>query len=248
MNKGTVLKARGLTLAYGLTPALRGIDLDVRHGEILAVTGPSGSGKSSLLLCLAGVLAPDAGTVEFGERVISAESEAARSRLRREQFGVLFQFGQLVEELPAVENVALPLLLGGMKRAEAFDRAQSWLHRFGVGDQADHRPGQMSGGQAQRVAVARAMVTEPAVLFADEPTGALDSMAAEQVMTAIAETARETGTTVVLVSHEARVAAYGDRDIEVRDGRLSGGLGVNGAVLGSAASASASASSPRAGS
>ena len=233
MNEGIVLGARGLTMDYGLTPALRGVDLDVRRGEILAVTGPSGSGKSSLLLCLAGVLVPDAGTVTFGERVISAEGEAARSRLRREQFGVLFQFGQLVEELPAVENVALPLLLGGMKRAEAFDRAQSWLQRFGVAANADQRPGQMSGGQAQRVAVARAMVTEPVVLFADEPTGALDSIAAEQVMGAIAETARETGTTVVLVTHEARVAAYGDRDIEVRDGQVASGT-----VVGSGATTS----------
>ncbi|WP_235530721.1 ABC transporter ATP-binding protein [Phycicoccus sp. Root563] len=219
----TVLSARGLELTYGLTPALRGVDLDVRQGEVLAVTGPSGSGKSSLLLCLAGVLKPDMGTVRFGERVISAESEKVRSRLRREEFGVLFQFGQLVEELPAVENVALPLLLGRMRRAEALDRAQTWLHRFGVGDVADHRPGQMSGGQAQRVAVARAMVAEPAVLFADEPTGALDSIAAEEVLAALVEAARDHGTTVVLVTHEARVAAYCDRDVEVRDGRLAGG-------------------------
>ena len=214
------LIARGLRLDYGRTAALRGVDLTVGRGEVLAVTGRSGSGKSTLLLCLAGVIAPDAGEVIWGERTISAEREKERSALRRSDFGVLFQYGQLVEELTALDNVALPLLLGGTPRASAESVARSWLDRFGVGELAGARPKQMSGGQGQLVAVARALVTEPAVLFADEPTGALDSLAGEAVMAAVVETARDQGTTVVLVTHDHRVAAYGDREVEMRDGLL----------------------------
>lgn len=215
-----VLRARSLVVSYGRTAALRGVTLNVRRGEILAVTGPSGSGKSTLLLTLAGILVPDAGEVHFGDRCITAENEASRSRLRRNQFGVLFQFGQLVPELTAEENVALPLLLSGRRRGAAVAAATTWLDRFGMADLAKVRPPEMSGGQAQRVAVARAMVTEPEVLFADEPTGALDTLAGEQVMTQLVRVAREAGTTVVLVTHDARTAAYGDREVVVRDGVL----------------------------
>ncbi len=219
-DRHEALSARALVVSYGKTPALRGVSMSVRRGEILAVTGPSGSGKSTLLLCLAGILTPDAGEVHFGERCISAESESARSRLRRREFGVLFQFGQLVPELTAAENVALPLLLGGRRRRAAVTAATTWLERFGVADLADVRPPSMSGGQAQRVAVARAMVTEPQVLFADEPTGAMDTLAGEQVMAQLVRVAREGGTTVVLVTHDAAIAAYGDREVLVRDGLL----------------------------
>lgn len=220
-NRGeTMLRARSLVVSYGHTPALRGITLDVCRGEILAVTGPSGSGKSTLLLALAGILVPDAGEVWLGERRISAESEASRSRLRREQFGVLFQFGQLVPELTAAENVALPLLLSGRRRSPAVTAATTWLDRFGVADLAKVRPPEMSGGQAQRVAVARAMVTEPEVLFADEPTGALDALAGEQVMAQLVRVAREASTTVLLVTHDARVAAYAEREVQMQDGTL----------------------------
>jgi putative ABC transport system ATP-binding protein len=213
-----VLGATGLVLDYGRRPALRGVDLRVEPGEVLAVTGRSGSGKSSLLLCLAGVLVPDAGEVRWGDRVVSTLPEKERSALRRSEFGVLFQYGQLVSELTALDNVALPLLLGGAPRPSAEEVARSWLDRFGVAALAGARPREMSGGQAQLVAVARALVTEPAVLFADEPTGALDSLAGEDVMAALIETARDQGTSVVLVTHDARVAAYGDREVEVRDG------------------------------
>lgn len=185
----------------------------MQRGEILAVTGPSGSGKSTLLMCLAGILAPDAGDVFYGDRRISGENEAQRSRLRRREFGVLFQFGQLVPELSAVENIALPLLLDGKRRSAAVAAATTWLERFDVGGLAGVRPPQMSGGQAQRVAIARAMVTEPDILFADEPTGALDSLHGEQVMTQVTRVVREAGTSVVLVTHDARIAAYGDREI-----------------------------------
>jgi putative ABC transport system ATP-binding protein len=217
-----VLRARGLVKRFGQTEALRGIDVEVGRGEILAVVGPSGSGKSTLLHCLAGILAPDVGSVELDGRRIDDLGEAERSRLRRTDFGFVFQFGQLVPELPAVENAALPLLLDGRSRGDALAAAQGWLDRLGLNGLGDRRPGEMSGGQAQRVALARALVVEPRVVFADEPTGSLDSLAGEQVMNLLTGVARTDGVTVVLVTHEPRVAAYADREIVVRDGRVSG--------------------------
>lgn len=222
-----VLIARSVVKAYGGTPAVRGISLHVERGEILTVTGPSGSGKSTLLLCLAGVLRPDAGDVvlrgrDGSERAVGSASEAVRSKLRRTRFGVLFQFGQLVPELTAAENVAMPLLLEGSKRRPALTVARDWLGRFDVADLADVRPSEMSGGQAQRVAVARAMVTEPEVLFADEPTGALDTVSGDRVLGQLVRVVREAGTSVVLVTHDARVAAHGDREVVVRDGAVAG--------------------------
>jgi putative ABC transport system ATP-binding protein len=171
---------------------------------------------------LAGILRPDAGEVSFAGRRIDTESESVRSALRRREFGVLFQFGQLVPEMTAAENVGLPLLLSGVRRREAMTAARLWLDRFGVADLADQRPPEMSGGQAQRVAVARALVTEPEVLFADEPTGALDTFAGEQVLVQLTRVAREAGTTVLLVTHDAQVAAYADREVVIRDGVVDG--------------------------
>ena len=194
--------------------------LDVAEGEIVAVTGPSGCGKSTLLHCLAGILRPDAGEVLYREHRLDTLSERMRSRLRRTEFGVLFQFGQLVAELTAAENVALPLLLAGTGRREARGAALAWLERLGVADLADSRPGEMSGGQQQRCAVARALVTEPRVLFADEPTGALDSLTSEQLLGQLVRLAREQRTTVVLVTHDAQVAAYADREVALRDGAV----------------------------
>jgi len=213
-----MLTATGLHKNFGPVPALRGAGLTVEAGEVLAVMGPSGSGKSTLLHCLAGILRVDAGTVTYREQDLGLWSEAARSRLRRTEFGVLFQFGQLVPELTAVENVALPLLLAGTGRREARQTALDWLDRLGVAEFAEQRPGTMSGGQQQRCATARALVTEPRVLFADEPTGALDVLTGEQVLGQIVRVAREQGTAVVLVTHEASVAAYADREVALRDG------------------------------
>ena len=215
-----VLVATGLVKRFGLTEALRGVDLTVNRGEILAIMGPSGSGKSTLLHCLAGILAPDDGSVELDGRRIDDLGEAARSTLRRTEFGFVFQFGQLVPELPAIENAALPLLLNGQSRRAALDVARSWLARLGLERLADRRPGELSGGEAQRVAIARALAIGPRVVFADEPTGSLDSLAGEQVMNLLTDAARTEGVTVVLVTHDARVAAYADREIVVRDGRI----------------------------
>ncbi|GGM60921.1 ABC transporter ATP-binding protein [Micromonospora sonchi] len=231
----TQLQARGLVKSYGPTPALHGITLDVAEGEIVAVTGPSGCGKSTLLHCLAGILRPDAGEVVWRDQRIDTWPEAARSRLRRTEFGVLFQFGQLVAELTAAENVALPLLLAGTGRRAARTAALTWLDRFGVAELADVRPGEMSGGQQQRCATARALVTEPRVLFADEPTGALDTLTGEQVLTQLVRLAREQRTTVVLITHEPRIAAYADREIVLRDGVIDHtGLGLDASLAGGA--------------
>ncbi|MFI2351823.1 ABC transporter ATP-binding protein [Streptomyces sp. NPDC019443] len=215
-----VIETRAVTKSYGPSPALRGISLALQEGEIVAVTGPSGCGKSTLLHVMSGILRPDGGEVRYRGARIDEMNEARRSLLRRTDFGVLFQFGQLVAELPAVENVALPLLLGGTGRREATAQAADWLDRLGVAELAQQLPGEISGGQQQRVALARALVTGPKVLFADEPTGALDSLAGEVVMGHMVRAARTQGTSVMLVTHDATVAAYADREIRLRDGML----------------------------
>jgi len=216
---GSLLMADDLHKSYGHTPALDGAEFSIHPGEVVAVMGPSGSGKSTLLHCLAGIVRPDSGSVHYGGRELSAMSDSERSGLRRGEFGFVFQFGQLVPELTCVENVALPLRLSGVKRKEAEARSLSWMERLEVAAVAAKRPGEVSGGQGQRVAVARSLVTGPRVLFADEPTGALDSLNGERVMELLTEAARETRTAVVLVTHEARVAAYSDREVVVRDGK-----------------------------
>jgi putative ABC transport system ATP-binding protein len=209
-----IITATGLHKSFGETHALRGIDLTVERGEILAVMGPSGSGKSTLIHCLAGVLAPDAGTVTVDGVDLTSLSADARARLRLERIGFVFQFGQLLPDLTAADNVALPLLMNKVGRKEAAERALAHLEMLGLGDQANKVPGDMSGGQAQRVAIARAL--------ADEPTGSLDSVSAENVLTQMLAAVRESGTSVVLITHDPRTAAHADREVIVRDGRLSG--------------------------
>jgi putative ABC transport system ATP-binding protein len=214
-----LLSCRGLEKGFGATPALRGASLDIAPGEIVAVMGPSGSGKSTLLHCAAGIITADAGEVVFDDRQIGSLSDAERSRLRRSEFGFVFQFGRLVPELSCEENVALPLRLSGTPRKQAGRQAREWLERLEVSELASRMPNDVSGGQGQRVAVARGLVTRPRVVFADEPTGALDSLNGERVMQLLTAAARETEAAVVLVTHEARVAAYSDREVIVRDGR-----------------------------
>ena len=218
---GTILQARDLLVSFGETPALRGASVSVKRGEVVAVMGPSGSGKSTLLHCLAGILVADSGQVHFEGQRIDTLRETERSRLRRDHFGFVFQFGQLVPELTAEENVALPLLLGGTRREAALREARGWFERLDLEGMERHRTGEMSGGQSQRVALARGLVARPDVLFADEPTGSLDSLNGELVMGLLTRAAREQGSTVILVTHESRVAAYADREVVVRDGRVS---------------------------
>jgi putative ABC transport system ATP-binding protein len=215
-----LLTGRGLRKSFGPTPALRGMDLSVDAGEVLAVMGPSGSGKSTLLHCLAGILTPDAGEVTFDGRRVDQLPDRERSRLRRAEFGFVFQFGQLVPELPVLENVALPLLLGGRGRRAAVAAAEEWLPRLGLDGLGRRLPGELAGGQGQRVAIARALIAGPRLVFADEPTGSLDSVAADEVMELLVTTAKEERIGVVVVTHEPRVAAYADRRVTMRDGRV----------------------------
>lgn len=217
---GATLSCHDLHKSFGQTPALRGASFSAVQGEIVAVMGPSGSGKSTMLHCLAGILVPDSGEVYLGDERVDLLGEARRSELRRGRFGFVFQFGQLVPELSALENVALPLLLAGRRRPEAFAAAARWFEPLGLDGLESRRSGELSGGESQRVALARGLVGRPRVLFADEPTGSLDSLTGEQVMDLLVDGARSEGATVIIVTHEPRVAAYADREVMVRDGRV----------------------------
>jgi putative ABC transport system ATP-binding protein len=217
---GCLIEARDVYMSFGRTPALVGASLSAASGEILAVMGPSGSGKSTLLHCLAGIFTPDAGEVWFDGRRLDTASDTERTQLRRTAFGFVFQFGQLVPELTVADNIALPLLLNRVGRKAAYAKAAAWLPRLALDGLGARRTGELSGGQAQRVALARAVVAEPRVLFADEPTGSLDTLTGEMVMDLLVGIAREEGMTVVLVTHDARVAAYADREVMVRDGKV----------------------------
>lgn len=216
---GVLLEATDLRKTYGSTEALAAASLRVRAGEVVALMGPSGSGKSTLLHCLAGIVRPDAGAVRYEGADLAGLTDRARSALRRTDFGFVFQFGQLVPELTCLENVSLPLRLNGERGRVAAERGRQLLGELGLLEIAGKRPGEVSGGQGQRVAVARALVTGPRVVFADEPTGALDSLNGEQVMQLLTSAARERNAAIVLVTHEPRVAAYSDREVVVRDGR-----------------------------
>jgi putative ABC transport system ATP-binding protein len=214
----SLISALDVHVSFGPTPALQGASVSVSSGEFLAIMGPSGSGKSTLLHCLAGIFRPDSGEIRYGGRRLDTLPDAARTKLRRTDFGFVFQFGQLIPELTALDNIAMPLLLGGTRRRAAYRQARSWLPRLDLDGLGGRRTGELSGGQAQRVAIARALAGRPKVVFADEPTGALDTLTGERVMDLLVDTAREEGVTVVLVTHDARIAAYADRDVLVRDG------------------------------
>jgi putative ABC transport system ATP-binding protein len=220
-DSDVLLSGIELRKRFGKTEALRGASIEVRAGELVAVMGPSGSGKSTLLHCLAGILRPDEGEVWFDGQRTDQLGEGPRSELRRSNFGFVFQFGQLVPDLTALENVSLPLRLAGTRRRDAEATAAEWLTRMDLAERSDSRPSDLSGGEAQRTAVARAMVAEPRVIFADEPTGSLDSLNGERVMELLVATARDrVGAAVILVTHEPKVAAYADREIVLRDGRV----------------------------
>jgi putative ABC transport system ATP-binding protein len=225
LTRAHLVEARDVAKSFGQTPALRGASVAVSPGEIMAVMGPSGSGKSTLLHCMAGIFTPDKGEVWFDGQRLDTLGEAERTKLRRTAFGFVFQFGQLVPELTAADNVALPLLLNRVPRRNAYRTAGSWLDRLGIPDKGSNRTGELSGGEAQRVAVARALALVPKVIFADEPTGSLDTLTGEKVMDLLTGLAREAGATVVIVTHDTRVAAYADRVLMVRDGLVSGDLG-----------------------
>ncbi|WP_215455331.1 ABC transporter ATP-binding protein [Streptomyces sp. ATCC 21386] len=216
-----VLCAKGVDLLYGETPAVRNADIVLGRGEVAAIAGQSGSGKSSLLYCLAGVLPVARGEVRFEGRSLGDLDDEALSELRRERFGFVFQYGELLPELTVEENTALPLRLAGQRKKEALAAAGEVLGRLGLADLRERRPSQVSGGQSQRIAVARALVHRPAVVFADEPTGSLDSVNAAAVLEEFLALARSQGTAVVLVTHDCEVAARADSRYTMRDGVLS---------------------------
>ncbi|RKQ88292.1 putative ABC transport system ATP-binding protein [Solirubrobacter pauli] len=215
-----ILQLRGVEHAYRRTVALRGVSLAVESEEVVAITGPSGCGKSTLLHVAAGILRPQAGDVTLLGEALTTLSETARARLRRRSVGVVLQFGQLVPDLSALENVALPLLLERHDRAAALTAAREWLERVGITAERDTLAAELSGGEAQRVAVARALVTGPAIVFADEPTGSLDTAGGEALMTLLLGAARERGAALVVVTHDNVVAAHADREVRLRDGRV----------------------------
>ncbi|SDL97930.1 putative ABC transport system ATP-binding protein [Nonomuraea maritima] len=219
-----VLVGRAMKKSFGQTVALGGVDIAIQAGEALAIMGPSGSGKSTLLHCLAGIMKPDAGEVHLQGQRIDAMGERKRSELRRTRFGFVFQFGQLLPELPAEENVALPLMLGGVPRTQAVRQAREWFGPLGLQSMETRRPGELSGGQAQRVAIARALVSKPAVVFADEPTGALDQRTGHDTMRLLVEATKHNGASLIVVTHDPNVAGWCDRTVEVRDGQLVSGV------------------------
>lgn len=222
MPVAPIISAKNVKKSYGKTQVLHGVSLDVAPGEVLAIMGPSGSGKSTLLHSLAAIISVDSGDIVFDGHSITKYSDNKRSILRRTAFGFVFQFSQLVPELTVLDNVALPLLLNGSSRSSAYVQAKKWLESVGLDEKHTSLPGELSGGQAQRVAIARAMVIQPKILFADEPTGSLDSLNSERVMELFIKTAKENDTTVIMVTHEPSIAAYADREIVVRDGQIVG--------------------------
>lgn len=221
---GLDLIARGLVMRYGkdaaTPPALGGVDLHIGAGETLAVMGPSGSGKTTLLHVLAGIVRPTEGQVMWKGRDVARMSDRDRTTLRRKDFGFVFQQGMLLPELPAIENVGLPLMVDGVGRSEAMARAATLFAPLGLAGLERRRPGELSGGQAQRVAIARALVARPGVVFADEPTGALDQSTSAEVMNHLTELTRHSGASLVLVTHDENVAAWCARTVRVRDGHI----------------------------
>ncbi len=227
-----LLRAEGAGKSFGRTRALDDADLTVRAGEAVAIMGPSGSGKSTLLHVLAGIIAPDEGRVLLrgagstggedseGAADLASLGDDERSSLRLRRFGFVFQQGLLLPELTASENVELPMLLLGYARSEARSRSAEVLGRLGLKGLGDRRIGRLSGGQAQRVAIARALIAEPSLVFADEPTGALDSSTADEVLEALLAAGRGADRALVIVTHDARVASRCDRTVRLRDGRI----------------------------
>ena len=225
MDEAPILSARGVEKTYRTgsheVPALRGVDLDVRPGELVMIMGPSGNGKTTLLNCLSGLDDIDAGSVIVDGEDLFAMSDAKRTRHRAQRMGFVFQSFNLIPVLSAAENVELPLLVTGVTPKRARQRARDMLSRVGLGDRADHRPGELSGVEQQRVTVARALVAEPALVWADEPTGALDSQTAGEIVELLHEV-HAAGQTLVIVTHDEDLGRSGERLVHVRDGLIVG--------------------------
>jgi putative ABC transport system ATP-binding protein len=213
-----------LTKIYGAgdvaVGALRGVNLRLAAGEFAAVMGPSGCGKSTLLHLLGGLDRPTSGDVLIRGERLAQLSDDGLARLRRQQIGFVFQFFNLLPVLSALENAALPLVLDGVRLPEATARAAAWIERVGLAERMHHKPSELSGGQQQRVAIARALVAEPALVLADEPTGNLDTRAADEVVGLLREVADTWGRSVLMVTHDPRIAAHADRIVFMKDGTI----------------------------
>jgi putative ABC transport system ATP-binding protein len=221
---GNIVETEQLTKVYGqgatAVTALDHVNLHIQTGGFVAVMGPSGCGKSTLLHLLGGLDKPTSGRVLVDGHDLARLNDDALTELRRRKIGFVFQFFNLIPVLGAVDNAALPLILDGVKSSEARARAEQWLERVGLPDRTDRRPDQLSGGQQQRVAIARALATEPALILADEPTGNLDTRAGDEVAGVLRQVSSEWGRTVLMVTHDPRIAAYADRIVFLKDGRV----------------------------
>jgi len=220
----SIIQVKELSKVYGegnsTVTALNGIDLSVEQGQFVAVMGPSGCGKSTLLHLIGGLDRPTSGSVWIEGKDISAMKDDSLTELRRRRMGFVFQFFNLIPVLNAKENAALPLILDGVKPETAYARAAEWLARNQMGDRLNHRPAQLSGGQQQRVAIARALVADPVMLLADEPTGNLDSKSSDEIAGLLRHAVSDWGRTVLMVTHDPRIAAYADRIVFLKDGRV----------------------------
>ncbi len=220
----SLVRTENLTKTYGDVKqpvhALSHVNLSIEEGEFVAVMGPSGSGKSTLLYLLGGLEQPTSGSVVLRGKALSTLNDEALSRLRRTQMGFVFQFYNLIPILTARDNVAIPLILDGVPRGDALQRADEALANVGIADRATHRPAELSGGQQQRVALARALVINPDLILGDEPTGNLDSRAGDEVVQLLRRASDDWGRTVVIVTHDPRIAAYADRILFLKDGRV----------------------------
>lgn len=218
------LQAEKLTKIYGsgatMVTALDHVNLNIRESEFVAVMGPSGCGKSTLLHLLGGLDKPSEGRVLLGGHNLTELNDDKLTELRRRKIGFVFQFFNLIPVLNAVENAALPITLDGMKPIEAQVKAIEWLNRFGMGDRLRSRPDELSAGQQQRVAIARALIAEPELILADEPTGNLDTHASDEIAILLRNVSKQYGRSVVMVTHDPRIAAYADRIIFLKDGKV----------------------------
>jgi putative ABC transport system ATP-binding protein len=219
-----IITTSNLTKVYGsgstAVTALDHVSLNIPQGEFVAIMGPSGCGKSTLLHLIGGLDKPTSGEISVAGLKINDLGDDALTELRRRKMGFVFQFYNLIPVLTALENAALPVTLDGVKPAQAQEKAAEWLSRFGLGDRIGHRPDQLSGGQQQRVAIARALVAEPQLILADEPTGNLDTKSSDEIAGLLRQVSKEFGRAVVMVTHDPRIAAYADRIIFLKDGKI----------------------------
>jgi len=207
-------------LGKATVEALRGVDLEIEDGELVAIMGPSGSGKSTLMHLIGALDQPDEGSIRFGEQDVSKQNRNQLAELRGKHIGFVFQSFNLIATLTALENVELPMMYQGVARKERLTKARKLLEQLGVSDRADHLPTELSGGEQQRVAIARSLVNDPDLLLADEPTGNLDSKTGKQIMELLAKLNEEQGMTVVLVTHDPAIARYAQRTIHIFDGKV----------------------------